>query len=378
MIGDDRSRPKRIRLELLKKIVDQLQETLREVQEDLGLYDEVREVELVDLQPGSTGLVWEQETFRNDIPIPLAVVTYEIASKARGRPPQAILTARGGRAINDLAAVLSSFSEQGIRISVEDHSSDSLTADSSESSTRADDVPLVPVSTSVSAPLFEVDELLSVAQALEPPRWVLTFTATVQRLDRNRKLWFWAYGKVQVVPKQLSEDHFKIADSPEARWKRVSITATANGPSIESVDSILQIEPSDKEDPLNSIPVNDFAKIMQPAFDRLTLLSQLGEGWDTYKGKSIDKKAILNVRNFLLTAATVFAQKKRSLTLPFVAPISSGSLQLEWQNDDHYLELVFSKNNIIALRSVDSHDVEKEVDTAGALELLFWCHGGAV
>ncbi len=121
VIGDEKSPPKRIRIDVLETLVHQLKETVLAVSKDLGLpEDAVSPLELVDLEGGSCRMVWEQSTSNHDIQAPLAYALEGLAAKSKGRPYRSILTDVARRSIDDLAAVCSSFGAVGIPIGVEE------------------------------------------------------------------------------------------------------------------------------------------------------------------------------------------------------------------------------------------------------------------
>jgi len=377
VIGDKKSPPKRIRIDVLETLVRQLRETVDAVRRDIGLDEaDVTTVELVDLEAGSSGMVWEQASTDPDVQLPLALTMEGLAPKSRGRPYRPILTDASRRSIDDLVAVLADFGARGIPIQVEDIApgTEGRTLDSA----TIEELVLVPFSTPAGG---EVDGASISAGSADDEEaddkggeWLLRFTAEVQRIDRDRKIWLRIAGALKQIKPKLSPELFSAVDSDEARWKRVEVTAMAAGTTIEDITDVLHIIPAATEIPLEVTPMNEAASSIQPLLDRIEKISRLSDGWDSYSAKAIAPTAISDAKKFLILTTAESKVRGRTLTHPFVAPVSTGSLQMEWEKQPFHLALEFSGKEITYIRAAGDDSVEGTITRSQALDFVTWFH----
>ena len=379
VVGDEKSPPKRIRIDVLERLVHQLRETVDTVAKDLCIEDsEVQPVELVDLGAGSSILVWEQSSLSQTAPFPLSMAIDGITAISKGRPPHAILTERARRSIDDLAKLCASLGREGCPIRVDDASQDA--SESTDFGEKGRDLVLVQSELSILAS--------GTAQAVEttgPPEeeeptieqgeWILRFTGEVQRLSRDRKLSLQIGESVKSLKPRLSEHEFAAADSDLARWKRVEVTALGSGPTIESITEVLSIVPATTDVPLEAEPKNAAAAALQPALDRIGQLASLPQGWNSYEqSRPIDSLAMDAARKFLLLAAVQCKSHGQQLTVPFIAPVANGAVQLEWDHGEVHLELEIRSRGMVFMRAIGDLMAEGETAKGPALDLVKWFH----
>ena len=379
VVGDEKSPPKRIRIDVLEDLVRQLRRTLAAVAKDLGLSeDEVSPVELVDLEAGSGGTVWEQSTKSRDIPLPLAFAVDAVAAKSKGKPYRSILTEASRRSIDELTALCASYGARGIPIRVEDLSPEE---DGRErSSVTHEELVLVPMALS---PAVDGEGLVSDLVEMEEAEavqgeWLLRFTADVQRIDaRERKIWLRVDKAFKQVKPKLSEELFAAVDADDARWKRVEITAMASGISIDDITEILRVAPATAEVMIDATPINEAASAIQPLLAYLETLSRFQDGWDSYDGKKIARPVLDQAKKFLILAAADAKGRGWPFSHPFIAPVAQGTVLMEWEKEgsgrqDLFLALEFNGKQIGYVRMAGETTVEGAATVSEALDFVRW------
>ena len=68
-------------------------------------------------------------------------------------------------------------------------------------------------------------------------------------------------------------------------------------------------------------------------------------GWDGYDGVPISKIVIAQVKRDILILESFFKQVNRDDITPFIAPMSSGKIQIEFNVNKKYLEIEFHEGN---------------------------------
>jgi hypothetical protein len=76
-------------------------------------------------------------------------------------------------------------------------------------------------------------------------------------------------------------------------------------------------------------------------FNRVVQLFELSEDWDSYGGKVIERRCIDSAVKFLKYLIELQDRIGISVPVPFVSPLSSGGIQIEWEEKERYLELNF-------------------------------------
>jgi hypothetical protein len=74
-------------------------------------------------------------------------------------------------------------------------------------------------------------------------------------------------------------------------------------------------------------------------FNRVGQLIALPKNWDSYGGNAINEDCVGRAIKILKHLVEVRDRTSISLPVPFVAPLSSGGIQIEWEKDERYLEL---------------------------------------
>jgi len=382
LVGGKGSPSKRIRLDLLGKLIEQLQESLQAVADDLGLApDEMPPAELVDLVEGSAGLVMEQAGI-DSLPVPLALVSDAMVARTTGRQYNPILTAAATRVLDDLAALLSDFGSQGYPVKVElsPNGHDNGAVDN-----IMDDGFVVVNVREATEPeqldVVAVDESNSVASivpiASTVPDWLVRFTAEIDKLSRNHEVWLKVGGRNWPLKRSVSPELFAIADSDDARWKTVEVTALAASRDIASIVEVIHVVPATSRVEPEFVPLTEAAENLRLYVNRIEGLSELEQDWDSYGGHAISNESIKAARGFIIVAATQARAQGWEFAPPFIVPVPNGGVQLEWDRDDISLELEFLGSAIEYLRMAGADSVEGPATRARALELVAWLHGGA-
>ncbi len=99
-----------------------------------------------------------------------------------------------------------------------------------------------------------------------------------------------------------------------------------------------------------------------PVIERINEFGALAQDWDTYGGLPVSKA---NARHALDFLARVMGP---STPLPWIAPLGTGGLQLDWGGEGVELEVVIDGSDSSALIAVD--DDEQEVPLGRAIVLF--------
>ena len=86
----------------------------------------------------------------------------------------------------------------------------------------------------------------------------------------------------------------------------------------------------------------------------LDRIMKLPDNWDSYGSPSIPEVLYKNAENFLISL------EAEDIEPPFVAPVSGGGIQFEWQNMDRELEIEFVQSNVFGyLKIIDDEPVDE-------------------
>jgi hypothetical protein len=88
-----------------------------------------------------------------------------------------------------------------------------------------------------------------------------------------------------------------------------------------------------------NIPTWTYDDNYDEAFKRIGRFATLDATWDSYGSSPIDKDCIINAINLLKQIVNLRKEENISVPAPFVAPISTGGIQFEWEINLRYLEL---------------------------------------
>ncbi|MBK7536596.1 MAG: hypothetical protein IPI49_14755 [Myxococcales bacterium] len=371
-----------MRIDILERLARQLRETIVGVSEDLELTaDEAGVLELVDLVSGSSGLVFEQTLPASTNLAPLEVVFDGMIARSSGRHPPRILTEHGLRHIDDLLETCQDIGRHGTPVRIQMASGEYPPFYSWPSEVWTDGRP---------APLYALPTLPLVLDSVTlrgafppelPPitdteagKWVIRFTGHVERLD-NRKSEMRIRRDNKLKELNLSEEQFATVDGEDARWKRVLVTALSATPNWDGVVEVLRVVPATEDVEVEATPTNEAAQQIQPLLKRIADFADLPARWDSYSAEPIKIGAINAAKAFLVLAASELRARNMVMTLPFAAPVSRGSVQLEWENGDKYLEIeLFGERWLDYMRSVDNDAAEGETNRDKALDLVVWFH----
>jgi hypothetical protein len=290
----------------------------------------------------------------------------------RGEPLPAILTKAGTDAVADLAAVLSKSAtpDRPIRIA-------SPPSPESHESLVLYEVPLsVEVAPHQVVEAVEKEAIDSTESLIEPGEWLLTFTGVLERLDVAKKR-MWVNTTHGLASAPLNAALFAKADEDGMRWQPVTAVCIAGSPDTRRIRDTLHVRHAYAGAPdWKEVPMNEAARGVSLVLDRIDAFGALKPGWDSYRAIQSSAPARQAARGFLLLASSVFATEGQEFILPFPAPLPDGRVQLEWEEDDVYLELVFSPTGEIEyLRMLGDDSVEERATRDRAIELLRWFHG---
>jgi hypothetical protein len=115
------------------------------------------------------------------------------------------------------------------------------------------------------------------------------------------------------------------------------------------------------------------------AFQRIGNFSKLPENWDSYGAKAIDRECISQGVSIFKALIKLRAVAEAQIPAPFVAPLSSGGIQIEWEEGERYLEVSITPDPL----SVDYFATDKAKEgqltlegslrsTSALKELLTW------
>jgi hypothetical protein len=87
------------------------------------------------------------------------------------------------------------------------------------------------------------------------------------------------------------------------------------------------------------LPQTNIARQFNPVFQRIGKLARLPENWDSYGARPVCKNSISRGVILLKELIELRSTIGFEIPVPFVAPLSSGGIQIEWEKGEKYLEL---------------------------------------
>ena len=87
------------------------------------------------------------------------------------------------------------------------------------------------------------------------------------------------------------------------------------------------------------LPQTNMAQKFNPVFQRIGKLARLPENWDSYGARPVCKDSISRGVILLKELIELRSTTGFEIPVPFVAPLSSGGIQIEWEKGEKYLEL---------------------------------------
>lgn len=126
-------------------------------------------------------------------------------------------------------------------------------------------------------------------------------------------------------------------------------------------------------------PQTDFTARLSKAFRKIGGMARLAENWDSYGAKPIDADCLSWAVFILKDLINLKPTADFEVPVPFLAPLSSGGIQIEWERGEKYLEVSISTNP----QSIDYFAVDKAKEGQLTLEgplrsksalrdLLYW------
>jgi len=114
-------------------------------------------------------------------------------------------------------------------------------------------------------------------------------------------------------------------------------------------------------------------------FNRVGQLIALPKNWDSYGGNAISEDCVSRAIKILKHLVEVRDRTGISLPVPFVAPLSSGGIQIEWEEGERYLELSLGPQDTDIEYFASDNTFAGELSLEGSLksvknfeELFFW------
>lgn len=80
------------------------------------------------------------------------------------------------------------------------------------------------------------------------------------------------------------------------------------------------------------------------SYKKLGKFAKYPENWDSYGAKIIDKDCIVTSINIIKQLIGQKPSMAFEMPTPFVAPLSTGGIQIEWEHDKRYLEIAINPN----------------------------------
>ncbi len=74
-------------------------------------------------------------------------------------------------------------------------------------------------------------------------------------------------------------------------------------------------------------------------FHTIGQLVNLKDNWDSYGGNTIEERCIMNALEIIQYLLELNGKCDLDVPAPFVAPLSSGGIQIEWEEGDRYLQI---------------------------------------
>jgi hypothetical protein len=115
------------------------------------------------------------------------------------------------------------------------------------------------------------------------------------------------------------------------------------------------------------------------AFHRIGSFSRLPENWDSYAAKAIDRDCISRGVTIFKELIKLSSVAKVKIPAPFVAPLSSGGIQIEWEEGERYLEVSITPDPLSVDYFAADEAKEGQLSLEGSLrstsalkELLTW------
>ena len=75
------------------------------------------------------------------------------------------------------------------------------------------------------------------------------------------------------------------------------------------------------------------------AFQKIGRFAGLPENWDSYGAKAIDRECMSRVVSIFKELVKSRSVAEVQIPTPFIAPLSSGGIQIEWEEGERYLEV---------------------------------------
>jgi hypothetical protein len=83
------------------------------------------------------------------------------------------------------------------------------------------------------------------------------------------------------------------------------------------------------------------------ASKKIGAFANYSENWDSYGAKTINKDCIIMGIKIIKQLIDLKSSISFEIPTPFVAPLSSGGIQMEWEQGDRYLEISISPNHSV-------------------------------
>ena len=119
------------------------------------------------------------------------------------------------------------------------------------------------------------------------------------------------------------------------------------------------------------------------ASQKIGRYSNYPENWDSYGGKAIDKDCIIMSSKIIKQLIALKRSISFEIPSPFIAPLSTGGIQMEWEDGERYLEISINQNPLIVDYFATDHAKGGQLSLEGTLpslsfinELISWFVNG--
>lgn len=132
-----------------------------------------------------------------------------------------------------------------------------------------------------------------------------------------------------------------ILDSPETAWflndkkNRVIVFPKKKLSSKEMSGACFQH---------TEVPQTLFSKQLVQVSKKIGKFARFAENWDSYEAKAISSDCIIRGFDILKELINLKTSTIYEVPIPFVAPLSSGGIQFEWEKGERYLEISITPN----------------------------------
>lgn len=117
--------------------------------------------------------------------------------------------------------------------------------------------------------------------------------------------------------------------------------------------------------PSPSVSADDMPGWVAPVLARVNELAYLRSGWDGFAGRPPDTRCVMRAVSFL---GELMGQRP-GIATPWIVPLPSGGIQVEWDRDDVEVELIFEHNGANKVVTADGGIEERPLTRDALVEI---------